>query len=114
MSRAGQQMQMGVAAGGCRALCVSQSASPLTFCVTNPVLLNLGRERLVEYQWDQVCIYHLLCAAFSQCVAITKVVDLNIFDEVTILLIYFVVQSCAFVSRGGRGFRCACSCVGRL
>lgn len=66
-----------------------------------------------EYQWDQVCIYHLLRAAFSQCVAVSKVIDLNVFDEVTVLLIYFVVEGRAFFRGRGR-FRCASGCVGSL
>ena len=41
------------------------------------------------------CIYHLLCAAFGQCVAVAQVVDLDILDIVTILRVDLVVEGAA-------------------
>jgi len=38
----------------------------------------------------------LLCSSFSQCIAITEIIDLNVFDVVTILLVRLVVYG-----RGG-------------
>jgi hypothetical protein len=63
-----------------------------------------------EYQWARVkvCIYHLLCAAFCQGVAVTQVIDLDIFDEVTILLVDLVLN-CGWWSRWR--LRCASGCT---
>lgn len=43
-------------------------------------------------------IYLLLDSSFSQCIAIAKIVDLDIFDEVAILLIYFAHDGLACAS----------------
>lgn len=40
---------------------------------------------------NKVNIYHLLSAAFGQRVAVAKVVDLDVLDEVSVLLIDFCV-----------------------
>lgn len=48
------------------------------------------------------CIYHLLRAAFGQCVPIAQIVDLNVFDIVTILRVDLVVERAACVGLGGR------------
>lgn len=46
---------------------------------------------MVSVDSDKNCeIYHLLCAAFGQCVAISQVVDFNVFDVITILLVDFI------------------------
>lgn len=39
------------------------------------------------------CIYHLLGRALGESVAITKVVDLDVTDKVSILCIYFSIES---------------------
>jgi hypothetical protein len=52
---------------------------------------------ILHDQWTaKTVIYPLLCGSFSQCVAITEVIDLNVFDVVTILLVRLVVYG-----RGG-------------
>lgn len=47
-------------------------------------------------------IYHLLSAAFSQGVAITQVIDLDVFDVVTVLLVDLYVESTTIGRSGGR------------
>ena len=37
-------------------------------------------------------IYHLLCHAFSQCVSVTEIVDLDIFDVVTIRDVHIAID----------------------
>jgi len=56
------------------------------------------------------CIYHLLSAAFGQCVAVPQVIDLDVFDIVTVLSIHLVVQSAAGRGLGWR-FGCAWCCA---
>jgi hypothetical protein len=52
---------------------------------------------ILNDQWTaKTVIYPLLCSSFSQCVAITEIIDLNVFDVVTILLVRLVVYG-----RGG-------------
>jgi hypothetical protein len=53
-------------------------------------------------QGARVSIYHLLCAAFGQGVAITKVVDLNVLDVVTVLLVDLDIESTTIGGSGGR------------
>lgn len=53
---------------------------------------------------NKVNIYHLLRAAFGQRVAIAKVVDLDVLDEVAILLVDFCVEGPARGWVSGRGF----------
>ena len=48
-----------------------------------------------RYQWahvQKVCIYHLLCAAFGQCVPVAQIVDFNVFDIITILRVDFLIE----------------------
>ena len=47
--------------------------------------------RSISGQQNGVNIYHLLSAAFGQRVAVAKVVDLDVLDEIAILLIYLCV-----------------------
>ena len=62
-----------------------------------------GREGLEESvgQGARVSIYHLLCAAFSQGVAITQVIDLDVLDVVTVLLVYLNIESTTIGRSGG-------------
>ena len=46
-------------------------------------------------------IYHLLSAAFGQGVAITQVVDLDVFDVVTVLLVDLNIESTTIGRSGG-------------
>ena len=66
---------------------------------------SCGRNVLTwEYQCLTKIIYHLLCCAFGQCIAISQVVDLNVLDEVAILLVYLVFDPRGTGSVGvGRG-----------
>jgi hypothetical protein len=48
-----------------------------------------------------VSIYHLLSAAFGQGVAITQVVDLDVFDVVTVLLVDLNIESTTIGRSGG-------------
>ena len=63
-----------------------------------------GREGLEASvgQGARVSIYHLLCAAFSQGVAITQVIDLDVLDVVTVLLVDLDIESTT-IGRSGRG-----------
>ena len=64
-----------------------------------------GREGLEESvgQGARVSIYHLLCAAFSQGIAITQVIDLDVLDVVTVLLVDLDIESTTIGrSSGGR------------
>lgn len=57
---------------------------------------------ILDNQWTaKVIIYPLLCSSFGQCVAITQIVDFNVLDVVTILLVY--VAAVELASRVGRG-----------
>lgn len=54
------------------------------------------------HQWatnNKVGIYRLLCAAFGQGVAITQVVDFDVFDKVTVLLVDLGVERSAGCGR---------------
>ena len=42
-----------------------------------------------EYNWS---IYHLLCSAFSQCVSILKIVDLDVFDVIAVCDIHVAID----------------------
>lgn len=44
-------------------------------------------------------IYPFLYGSFSQSIAISKIVDFNVFDVVTILLVYFAGDSLAGIGR---------------
>jgi hypothetical protein len=59
-----------------------------------------GLEKSVG-QGARVCIYHLLGAAFSQGVAITQVIDLDILDEVTVLLVDIDIEGTTIAGGGG-------------
>jgi hypothetical protein len=48
-----------------------------------------------------VSIYHLLSAAFGQGVAVTQVIDLDVFDVVTVLLVDLYVESTTIGRSGG-------------
>lgn len=61
-----------------------------------------GLERSVG-QGARVCIYHLLSAAFSQGVAITQVIDLDVLDVVTVLLVDLDIEGSTIASRGRLG-----------
>ena len=64
-----------------------------------------GREGLEASvgQGARVSIYHLLCAAFSQGVAITQVIDLDVLDVVTVLLVDLNIEGTTIGrSSGGR------------
>jgi hypothetical protein len=37
-------------------------------------------------------IYHLLCRAFGQCISISEVIDLDIFDVITICNVHITVD----------------------
>lgn len=71
--------------------------------------------RAWKHQWAkvQVCNYHLLRAAFGQGVAIAQVVDLDVLDVVTVLLIDFDIERATVGSSGGR-FSGAGSNAGRV
>ena len=56
-------------------------------------------------QGARVSIYHLLGAAFGQGVAITQVVDLDVLDVVTVLLVDLDIESTT-IGRSGRGSLC--------
>jgi hypothetical protein len=60
-----------------------------------------------------VSIYHLLCAAFSQGVAITQVIDLDVLDVVTVLLVDLNIESTT-IGRSGGGLRRARYDTGRV
>jgi hypothetical protein len=53
-------------------------------------------------QGARVSIYHLLCAAFSQGVAITQVIDLDVLDVVTVLLVDLDIESTTIAGSVGR------------
>ena len=58
-----------------------------------------------------VGIYHLLCAAFGQCVTIAQIVHFNVSNIVTILLVDLLVKS-AVAGWLRRRLRCACAGTG--
>lgn len=49
-----------------------------------------------------MCIYHLLSAAFGQGIAVAQVVDLDVFNVVTILLVDLNVEGTTIGGSGGR------------
>ena len=56
---------------------------------------------ILDDQWTaKTVIYPLLCSSFGQCIAVTEIIDLNVFDVVTILLVRLVVYGRCGV--GGR------------
>ena len=59
-------------------------------------------------------IYHLLSAAFSQGVAITQVIDLDVFDVVTVLLVDLDIESTTIGRSSGGGLRRARHDAGRV
>jgi hypothetical protein len=64
-------------------------------------------------QGARVSIYHLLCAAFGQGVAITQVIDLNVLDVVTVLLVDLDIESTT-IGRSGGGLCRARDNAGRV
>lgn len=61
--------------------------------------------RAWKYQWvrgARVCIYHLLSAAFGQGIAVAQVVDLDVFNVVTILLVDLNVEGTTIGGSRGR------------
>ena len=61
-----------------------------------------GLEKSVG-QGARVCIYHLLSAAFGKGVAITQVIDLDVLDEVTVLLVDIDIEGSTIAGGGGLG-----------
>jgi hypothetical protein len=61
-----------------------------------------GLEKSVG-QGARVCIYHLLGAAFGQGVAITQVIDLDVLDEITVLLVNIDIEGTTIAGRGRLG-----------
>jgi hypothetical protein len=56
---------------------------------------------ILDDQWTaKTVIYPLLCSSFSQCVAVTQIIDFNVLDVVTVLLVHVPVDG-----RGGVGSR---------
>ena len=57
---------------------------------------------ILEDQWTaKTIIYPLLCSSFGQCVAVTEIVDFNVLDKVTILLVCLVANGRCRVGRRG-------------
>lgn len=52
-------------------------------------------------QGARVSIYHLLSVAFGQGVAVTQVIDLDILDIVTVLLVDLDIEGTTVGRRGG-------------
>lgn len=75
-----------------------------------------GREGLEESvgQGARVSIYHLLSAAFSQGVAITQVIDLDVLDVVTVLLVDLDIESTTIGRSSGGGLCRARHDAGRV
>ena len=48
-------------------------------------------------------IYHLLSAAFGQGVAITQVIDFDVLNVITILLVDLDIEGTTIAGRGGLG-----------
>ena len=61
-----------------------------------------GLERSVG-ESARVCIYHLLSAAFGQGVAITQVIDFDVLNVITILLVDLDIEGTTIAGRGGLG-----------
>ena len=75
-----------------------------------------GREGLEASvgQGARVSIYHLLSAAFSQGVAITQVIDLDVLDVVTVLLVDLDIESTTIGRSSGGGVGRARHDAGRV
>ena len=75
-----------------------------------------GREGLEESvgQGARVSIYHLLSAAFSQGIAITQVIDLDVLDVVTVLLVDLDIESTTIGRSSGGGLCRARHDAGRV
>lgn len=72
---------------------------------------------ILDNQWTaKVTIYPLLCGALGQCIAVAEVVDLNVLDVVTILLVRIAADLGSRVGRGrlGDGRRGHLACVSWL
>lgn len=65
-----------------------------------PGLSKEGRIVLRLISWTTKVIYLFLNGSFSQCISVSKVVDLDVLDEVAILLVGFANDSFAGFSRG--------------
>jgi hypothetical protein len=47
-----------------------------------------GEDMILDHQWTaKTVIYPLLCSSFGQCIAVTEIIDFNVLDVVTILLV---------------------------
>ncbi|KAH8730143.1 hypothetical protein GQ44DRAFT_480610 [Phaeosphaeriaceae sp. PMI808] len=55
---------------------------------------------ILENQWQTKVIYPFLYSSFSQCVAITKIIDFNVLDKVSVLLVCVAVNG--LTRAGGR------------
>lgn len=75
-----------------------------------------GREGLEESvgQGARVSIYHLLSAAFGQGIAITQVIDLDVLDVVTVLLVDLDIESTTIGRSSGGGLCRARHDAGRV
>lgn len=61
---------------------------------------------ILEDQWTaKTVIYPLLCGSFGQCVTVTEIIDFNVLDVVTILLVRLVADGRGRVGRGRLGDR---------
>jgi hypothetical protein len=61
-----------------------------------------GLERSVG-EGARVCIYHLLSAAFGQGIAITQVIDFDVLNVITILLVDLDIEGTTIAGRWGLG-----------
>jgi hypothetical protein len=56
---------------------------------------------ILENQWQTTkVIYPFLYSSFGQCVAVTQIIDFNVLDEVSILLVDVARDSLAGAGRG--------------
>lgn len=55
---------------------------------------------ILENQWQTKVIYPFLYGSFSQCVAISQVIDLDILDVVSILLVCLAGDTLTGAGRG--------------
>ena len=67
-------------------------------------MLKSERELDVSVKYNTRSIYHLLCRAFGQCVAISQVVDFNIANVVAICNVHLTIDcTCAVAPSGSSG-----------
>jgi hypothetical protein len=56
---------------------------------------------ILDHQWTaKTVIYPLLCSSFGQCITITEIIDFNVLDVVTILLVCLCADGRGRVGRG--------------